>query len=102
MIIIKCEAKLKPEKLHKLTEYLQSQVKTGTIVLPDFCHLVTITAPEEGKITVINDAPTYSLRKNGVICSASDILYCGYTPEEIKKLQAQGFELYAGNIKLEL
>lgn len=101
MIIVQCEEPLKPEKLNKLAEWLQRQAKSGIIVLPRFCKLLEITGGEKEKIKVVNP-PTYSIRKDGVICSASEQPRCGYSRAEIKKLQDAGFKLYTGDVEIKL
>lgn len=45
-------------------------------------------------------AVRYEIRKNGVVCCASYLPLCGYTPQTIKEMQAAGFELYADGKKI--
>lgn len=45
-------------------------------------------------------AVQYEIRKGGVVCCASSLPYCGYSPQTIKEMQADGFELYADGKKV--
>lgn len=45
-------------------------------------------------------AVLYEIRKDGVVCCASSLPYCGYSPQIIKEMQAAGFELYADGKKV--
>lgn len=45
-------------------------------------------------------AVRYEIRKNGVVCCASYLPLCGYTPQTIKEMRAAGFELYADGKKV--
>lgn len=45
-------------------------------------------------------AVRYEIRKDGVVCCASYLPLCGYSPQTIKEMQAAGFELYAGGKKV--
>lgn len=45
-------------------------------------------------------AVQYEIRKDGVVCCASSLPYCGYSPQTLKEMQAAGFELYADGKKV--
>lgn len=45
-------------------------------------------------------AVRYEIRKDGVVCCASYLPLCGYSPQIIKEMQAAGFELYADGKKV--
>lgn len=42
----------------------------------------------------------YEIRKDGVVCCASSLPLCGYSPKTLKEMQAAGFELYADSKKV--
>lgn len=42
----------------------------------------------------------YEIRKDGIVIAQSYLPLCGYSPQEIKNLQAAGFELYADGKKV--
>lgn len=45
-------------------------------------------------------AVLYEIRKAGVVCCASYLPLCGYSPQIIKEMQEAGFELYADGKKV--
>ena len=45
-------------------------------------------------------AVRYEVRKDGVVCCASYLPMCGYSPLFIKELQAAGFDFYADGKKV--
>lgn len=48
-----------------------------------------------------NGAVLYEIRKDGVVCCASHLPLCGYSPQIVKEMQAAGFELYADGKKVQ-
>lgn len=45
-------------------------------------------------------AVRYEVRKDGVVCCASYLPMCGYSPQIIKEMQEAGFEFYADGKKV--
>lgn len=42
----------------------------------------------------------YEIRKDGVVCCASYLPLCGYTPQTIREMMEAGFELWADGVKV--
>ena len=57
---------------------------------------------QEGNMAKQNTAKLklYEIRKDGKVISQSYLYLAGYSPQEIKNLQAAGFELYADGKKV--
>ena len=101
MLVIRVNRAYTKARFEEIKNGMLEQAKTGTIVLPDFCEVLA-SGPEPGDPWIVREEPVYSMRKNGVICSMSNLPYCGYSVEELNRLKREGFELYSGDTKINI